>query len=125
MLATRQSSATPEHLGLPVVAVALRLSPEQLEALRDALGPECAVEDIRRAPRDSALVVVPPCSPGALTAVMRTFPKARVLVVEMEGDATSGPVARALGAGAAGYVGPVAAAGLAQSVRWAQGRLAA
>ena len=106
------------------VAVASPLSQDQLGALQDALGPSFAVADIRWAPRESAVVVVPPCSPGTINAVLGAFPLAQVLVVEVDAG-VGGPVGRALSAGASAYLGPVGPAGLAESVRWAQARLAA
>jgi hypothetical protein len=109
----------------PTVALGLPLEPDQLEALHAALGPTFDVQDIRHAPPDSAVVVVPPCSPGAIRAVLQSFPGAQVLVAEMNGDAGAGSEARVLSAGAAGYVRARDGWALADSVREAQDSVAA
>jgi hypothetical protein len=120
MLATRPTECTQI-----MVAMALPLSPAQMQAVQDALGSGFTVEDIRTAPRDSAMVVIPPCSASTIGAVLRDFPNALVLVVEANTPGKAGPVARALAGGAAAYAGPTGPAGLADSVRWAQEGLAA
>ena len=120
MLAMRKTGRT--HI---TVAMALRLTPDQLQAVQDALGSGFAVEDIRSAPRDSAMVVVPPCSPSTIGAVLHDFPTALVLVVEANTVGGPGPIGRALAGGAMAYAGATGAAGLAASVRWAQEGLAA
>jgi hypothetical protein len=107
--------------GAPVrVAVALPQTSDQLEQLQEALGPEFVVEDIRRAPADAEVVMVPPCSPGAIRAILRDFPVAHVVVVEGEGS----PVERAFFAGASDYLRHTTARQLADSVRWTLGRIA-
>ena len=130
MLANRETNrpdtTKPEEAMDPVtIAVALPMSEDELTAVQDALGEHFVVTDIRRAARDSAVVLVPPCSPGAIAAVLRTFPMAQVLVVEPVADSGGGPVRRALSKGASGFVRTDGAAGLADSVRWVQGRTAA
>ncbi len=107
------------------VAIALPLSPAQMQAVQAALGSAFAVEDIRRAPRESAIVVVPPCSAGTIRAVRRDFPAARVVVIEANTGENAGPIGRALASGAAVYAGATGPAGLADSVRWAHQGLAA
>jgi hypothetical protein len=130
MIATQEThhpqSAPAGDASVPVtVAVAVPLAPDRLQATQAALGPGLLLVDIRRAPTDAAVVIVPPCSPGTLRAVMRTFPKAQVLVVEPDGDLGAGPISRALGAGASAYVRTAEIGGLAASVRWARERLPA
>lgn len=130
MLASRETNlldTTKPGVALDrvTIVVALPLSKDELTAVQDALGEHFVVTDIRRAARNSAVVVVPPCSPGAIAAVLRTFPMAQVLVVEPVADSGGGPVGRALSKGACGFVRNDGAAGLADSVRWAQGRTAA
>jgi hypothetical protein len=101
------------------VAVGFRLAADQLEAVQQALGPGFVVEDIRRASPDAAIVVIPPCSPGAIQAVRRTFPTAHILVVEADTGAPEGAIGRALAAGASGYARTAGVGGLVASVRWA------
>ena len=122
----RRTTTQPEEATDPVtIAVALPLSDDELMAMQDALGEQFVVTDIRRAAPSSAVVVVPPCSPGAIAAVLRTFPMAQVLVIDPVVDSGGGPVRRALSTGASGFVRPDGVAGLADSVRWVQGRTAA
>jgi hypothetical protein len=128
MLMTRESHDTEADGGDPrrvTVAVAIPLTAEQLGAVQAALGPGFTVEDVRLAPREAGVVVVPPCSPGTIQAVLRAFPVAQVLVVEIADDSEGGPVGRALSAGAAAYLRPLNPDGLAESVRWTQTGLAA
>jgi hypothetical protein len=131
MLATREADdpQTPELATdvspEAVVALALALSPGQLEATQDALGPGFVLTDIRRAPRHAEIVVVPPCSPGTIRAVLRTFPAARVLVVGTDAGTSAGLVRRALSGGASWYVRTIDGDGLAELVRWAHQQVAA
>jgi hypothetical protein len=108
-----------------IIAMALPLSEDERGAMQQALGERFVVTDIRRAARNSAVVVVPPCSPGAIAALLQTFPMAQVLVVEPVADTGDGPVGRALSKGASSFVRTDGAAGLAESIRWAQSRTAA
>jgi hypothetical protein len=79
----RTSTTQAEMAPVPVtVAVAMPLSPAELDAIQDALGTGYAVVDIRTAPPESNVVVVPRCSPGTIRAVRRTFPGAEVLIVD-------------------------------------------
>ena len=124
---TNQPEATddgndPDHV---TVAVAWPLSSDQLSAVQAALGTRYTVEDVRRASPDCTVVLVPPCGPGTLNAVLDAFPRAQVLVVEVDSGPDNGPVGRALTAGASGYARTAGAAGLADAVRWAETRLAA
>jgi hypothetical protein len=120
MLATRTTECRQI-----TVAMALRLAPGQMQSVQDALGSGFTVEDIHSAPRDSAMVVIPPCSASTMAAVLRDFPAALVLVVEANLPGTAGPIGRALAGGAAAYAGSTGPAGLAETVRWAQEGLAA
>jgi hypothetical protein len=131
MLATRESDSpqNPEPVGdispQVIVAFAIALSPDQLQATQDALGPGFLLTDIRRAPSQSGVVVVPPCSPGTIRAVLRTFPNAQVLVVGTDAGTSAGLVGRALSGGASWYVRTIDGDGLAELVRWAQEQVAA
>ena len=63
-----------ESVGPEVVAVGFPLSAEQRQTMAEAMGPGYELEDIRQAPADAALVLVPPCSPQALRALQALFP---------------------------------------------------
>ncbi len=64
--------------------------------------------DITHSTPDAVLVVCPPCSPQTIGALSRQFPKARVVITEVEdnevGVDTKGPVTRSLDAGASAYL---------------------
>jgi hypothetical protein len=128
MLSTREphfSQPTGADGPVPpvVVAVALRRSARELEDMQEALGAGFIVEDIRTAPAEAAVVVVPPCSPGAIKAILHAFPSAQVVVVEGEATARVGPVERVLLAGAVDYVRTLTAGGFTDAVRSALSRL--
>jgi hypothetical protein len=86
------------------IAVGMPMAPERHQAIVAALGPGYRVVDICVAPEDTALVVVGPCSPGAIRTLTRTFPRAGILVVEGQSSNPAGPVIGALRAGALGYI---------------------
>ncbi|HEX4863047.1 MAG TPA: hypothetical protein VFV02_03190 [Acidimicrobiales bacterium] len=88
-------------------------------ALESALIPRWRVVDIREAPPETAIVVVPPCSAHAIETLMAGFPVAKVLVVEGPSPGLRGPVTGAIRAGAFGYaVGETGPADLAESIAW-------
>jgi hypothetical protein len=131
MLATRETDG-PQTTALAsdataevIVALALTVSPDQVEATQEALGPGFLLMDIRRAPRHSDVVVVPPCSPGTIRAVLRTFPMSQVLVVGTDAGTGAGLVGRALSGGASWHVRTIDGEGLAELVRWAHEQMAA
>jgi hypothetical protein len=96
--------AATDPPGTITIAVGMPMSPERRQAIVTALGPRYRVVDICVAPVASELVVVGPCSPGAIRSLSRTFPQAAVLVVERQSSNPAGPVIAALRAGALGYV---------------------
>ncbi|HUE58933.1 MAG TPA: hypothetical protein VMO88_05070, partial [Acidimicrobiales bacterium] len=88
-------------------------------ALAVSLGGGCRVVDIRDAPADTAILVVPPCSAHAITTLMDAYPIARVLVVEGPCPPRCGPVTTLIRAGAFGYAVRDAEPGdLAESINW-------
>jgi hypothetical protein len=97
-----------------------------LEALTAALGPDVDVIDIRVAPVDSDLVLCRPCSPGAIRSLKRTFPAARVVVVDSHAGfgsvALAGPVSRMRCAGADLYMTGASMTLLASAIRERLGR---
>lgn len=111
----------PGQPGYPVltVAIGMPMSDRDRAALESALAPPCRVVDIRDAPADAAIVVVPPCSTRAIETLMVGFPRAKVLVVEGPWPILSGPVTNAIRAGAFGYaVGETGPGDLAESIAW-------
>jgi hypothetical protein len=90
--------------GLITIAVGMPMPGEERATIGAALGPGYRVVDICEAPLDTALIVVGPCSAGAMRMLHRTFPHAGVLVLEREASTTWGPVISALRAGAIAYV---------------------
>lgn len=88
------------------IVTALPLKRAARERLAELLG--ARVVDVRAANLDADLVLTPSCSPQLIGALSRTYPGARVVVVELddwEFDIESrGPVKRILRSGAAAYV---------------------
>jgi hypothetical protein len=89
---------------LVTIAIGMPMASEERARIGAAMGPGYQVVDIREAPLDTALVLVGPCSAGAMRMLNRTFPHASVLVLEREASAAGGPVIRALRGGAIAYV---------------------
>jgi hypothetical protein len=90
--------------GVISIAIGMPMDGDERAGIGTALGPGFRVVDICEAPLDTALVVVGPCSAGAMRMLNRTFPHARLLVMEREGSTSGGPVIRALRAGAIAYI---------------------
>src|SRR5204863_9720900 len=84
-------------LGMPVQA-------EARNVIAVVLGAAYRVVDMFEAPLVTALLVVGPCSAGAIRVLTGTFPHAEVLVVEREASTTAGPVTSAMRAGAVAYI---------------------
>lgn len=125
-LASRRpsTSAPGPAPGLPgyrvlTVAIGMPMPDRDRAALESALAPRCRVVDIRDAPPDTAIVVVPPCSTHAIETLMVGFSHAKILVVEGPWPVLSGPVSSAIRAGAFGYaVGEKGPGDLAESIAW-------
>jgi hypothetical protein len=88
-----------------IAAVMFPTSSADKASLLATFGEQWDLEDGRRVEHPS-LVVLRPSSPQTVEAVRAQFPAARVVVVELplSHDSDSGPVLRALGAGADEYV---------------------
>ncbi|GIH94130.1 hypothetical protein Psi01_47600 [Planobispora siamensis] len=99
-----------DYDGVTVVATAMKLSTAARVALSNQLGTDYVVLDMHAAPTTADVLLVPPCSPQLIAALRSTFPKARVVVTEIEdhelGVQYSGPVRRLLDAGAEAYLPP-------------------
>lgn len=118
---TSPAGPSPGRPGYPVltVAIGMPMPGRDRAALESALVPRSRVVDIRDAPPDTAIVVVPPCSTHAIETLMAGFPRAKVLVVEGPWPILCGPVTSAIRAGAFGYVvGETGPDDLAESIAW-------
>ncbi|MFB9891066.1 hypothetical protein [Planobispora takensis] len=99
-----------DYDGVTVVATAMKLSTAARVALSDRLGADYVVLDMHAAPETTDVLLVPPVSPQLIVMLRSKFPKARVIVTEIEdqelGVQYSGPVRRLLDAGAEAYLPP-------------------
>ncbi|MER5267015.1 hypothetical protein ABTZ99_33460 [Actinosynnema sp. NPDC002837] len=91
-----------------VVATAMKLSRSARASLSAALGEDYIVLDLHAAPKTADVLLAPPGSPQLIGLLRSMFPKARVIVTEVEDDGLAvsyhGPVRRMLDAGADGYL---------------------
>lgn len=91
-----------------VVATAMTLSRSARASLSAALGGDYIVLDLHAAPATADVLLVPPSSPQLIGLLREKFPKARVIVTEVEdnglGVSYRGPVRRMLDAGADDYL---------------------
>lgn len=116
--ADESSSATYDDV--TVVATAMKLSSSARAALSSQLGSDYIVLDMHSAPRSADVLLIPPLSPQLIEALRDSFPKARVVIAEVEdrelGITYEGPVSRLLDAGADTYFPPSTIRGLAQQL---------
>ncbi|MGW6504309.1 hypothetical protein [Nonomuraea angiospora] len=102
--------APTDHESVTVVATAMELSTAARVALSTQLGADYVVLDMHAAPATTDVLLVPAGSPQLIGALRAMFPKARVIVTEIEDDELGvqyhGPVRRLLDAGADGYLPP-------------------
>jgi antitoxin (DNA-binding transcriptional repressor) of toxin-antitoxin stability system len=100
--------APAETDNVTVVATSMKLSPAARLALSEQLGPDYVVLDMHKAPTTADVVLVPPVSPQLIGSLRAMYPKARVVVVEIEdptlGIRYEGPVQRLIDAGAETYI---------------------
>ncbi|MFC5162703.1 hypothetical protein ACFPOI_28355 [Nonomuraea angiospora] len=105
-----EDQAPMDHESVTVVATAMELSTAARVALSTQLGADYVVLDMHAAPATTDVLLVPPGSPQLIGALRAMFPKARVIVTEIEdhelGVQYHGPVRRLLDAGADGYLPP-------------------
>lgn len=99
-----------DYEGVTVVATAMALSKKARVALSAQLGPDYVVLDMHAAPATTDVLLVPPVTPQLIARLRSEFPKARVIVTEIEdhelGVQYHGPVRRLLDAGADAYLPP-------------------
>ncbi|MGW0479222.1 hypothetical protein [Nonomuraea sp. NPDC003214] len=106
--------------GVTVVATAMELSTAARVALAAQLGADYVVLDMHAAPVTADVLLVPAGSPQLIGALRSAFPKARVVVTEIEDDELGvrydGPVRRLLDAGADAYLPPASVPNLARQL---------
>ncbi|MEV0160583.1 hypothetical protein [Nonomuraea fuscirosea] len=102
--------APPDYDGVTVVVTAMELSKAARLALSTQLGADYVVLDLHAAPATADVLLVPAGSPQLIAALRSSFPRARVVVTEIEdpelGVRYHGPVRRLLDAGADAYLPP-------------------
>jgi hypothetical protein len=98
----------------------MKLSDAARRRLSDELGADYIVLDIHTAPSSTDVLLTHPVSPQLLGILRHQFPRARVVITEIEdeelGVRYSGPVSRLLDAGASAYLPPRPIAELAAHV---------
>ncbi|HEY0641529.1 MAG TPA: hypothetical protein VGD67_28195 [Pseudonocardiaceae bacterium] len=103
-----------------VVATAMKLSASARRALSAELGAGYVVLDMHAAPTTADVLLVPPVSPQLIGSVRSMFPRARVIVTEIEdpdlGVSYHGPIRRMLDAGAETYLAATAVPRLARQL---------
>ncbi|MEU4546951.1 hypothetical protein [Nonomuraea dietziae] len=99
-----------DYDSVTVVATAMELSAKARMSLSTRLGADYIVLDMNAAPATADVLLVPPVSPQLIANLRSMFPKARVIVTEIEDDELGvnyhGPVRRLLDAGADAYLPP-------------------
>lgn len=111
MIASTSSRPEPSRTGcadVTVVATAMKLSASARMSLAAELGSDYLVLDLHSAPATADVLLVPPVSPQLIGGLRAKFPKARVVLAEVEdaelGVSYHGPVRRLLDAGAETYL---------------------
>lgn len=126
--ADSDDQAPVDYESVTVVATAMELSAAARVALSTQLGADYVVLDMHAAPATTDVLLVPPGSPQLIAGLRSMFPKARVIVTEIEdhelGVQYYGPVRRLLAAGADGYLPPATLPHLARQLDYtlSQGR---
>ncbi|GAA2053310.1 hypothetical protein GCM10009839_71360 [Catenulispora yoronensis] len=96
------------HAEVTVVATAMKLSETVRTSLSTELGADYIVLDMESAPDTVDILLVPPISPQLLGSLRERFPRARVMVAELDdpelGISYKGPVQRLLDSGADAYL---------------------
>ncbi|MCP3800284.1 hypothetical protein NLX83_13555 [Allokutzneria sp. A3M-2-11 16] len=109
-----------DYGNVTVVATAMKLSAAARRSLSAELGAEYIVLDMHAAPKTADVLLVPPASPQLIGSLRMLFPKARVVVAEIEdevlGVSYHGPVRRMLDAGAENYVASTSIPSLAKQL---------
>ncbi|MEV4251267.1 hypothetical protein AB0J63_48755 [Streptosporangium canum] len=97
-----------DYDNVTVVATAMKLSKAARMSLSTQLGADYIVLDMHAAPATADVLLAPPGSPQLIASLRSMFPKARVIITEIEdhelGVNYQGPVRRLLNAGADAYL---------------------
>ncbi|MEV2271727.1 hypothetical protein [Nonomuraea africana] len=97
-----------DYDNVTVVATAMKLSKAARMSLSTQLGADYIVLDMLAAPATADVLLAPPGSPQLIAGLRSMFPKARVIITEIEdhelGVNYQGPVRRLLNAGADAYL---------------------
>ncbi|WP_081975988.1 hypothetical protein [Amycolatopsis sp. MJM2582] len=105
---SRQETSSSADEDITVVATAMKLSASARDALSERLGPGYLVLDLHSAPPTVDVLLVPPASPQLIGNFRALYPKARIVITEIEdaelGVKYEGPVRRLLDAGAEAYL---------------------
>lgn len=106
----RDGRTSSAYEDVTVVATAMKLSASARASLSARLGPDYIVLDLHAAPETAEVVLAPAVSPQLIGLLRSRFPKARVVIAEIEdeelGISYRGPVSRLLDAGADVYLPP-------------------
>lgn len=109
-----------DYDNVTVVATAMELSASARVSLSTQLGPDYVVLDMNAAPTTADVLLTPPVSPQLIAGLRSMFPKARVIITEIEDDELGvnyhGPVRRLLDAGAEAYLPPATIPRLARQL---------
>ncbi|SNY48034.1 hypothetical protein [Paractinoplanes atraurantiacus] len=99
---------SPGRDDVTVVATAMKLPEPARASLSERLGTGYIVVDMQAAPETTDVLLVPPVSPQLVGCLRSMFPRARVVVTEIEDDDLGvhylGPIRRMLDAGAETYL---------------------
>lgn len=116
----------PAAGAVTAVVTAMKLSDAARAALSAELGPDYIVLDMHSAPPTVDVVLAPPGSPQLVGSLRSMFPKARVMVAEIEdaelGIEYRGQVRRLLDAGADTYLASTTVSHLAKTLDLAVSR---
>ncbi|MET7336777.1 hypothetical protein [Nonomuraea sp. NPDC005650] len=109
-----------DYDNVTVVATAMKLSASARVSLSTQLGPDYVVLDMHAAPTTADVLLTPPVSPQLIASLRSMFPKARVIITEIDDDELGvnyyGPVRRLLDAGAEAYLPPATIPRLARQL---------
>ncbi|OLZ59071.1 hypothetical protein [Amycolatopsis keratiniphila] len=104
----QEFSSSADSEDITVVATAMKLSASARDSLSERLGPGYLVLDLHSAPPTVDVLLVPPASPQLIGNFRALYPKARIVITEIEdaelGVKYEGPVRRLLDAGAEAYL---------------------
>ncbi|MGW4400038.1 hypothetical protein ACWEHA_32520 [Amycolatopsis nivea] len=107
-LGIRPEPPRTDYDDVTVVATAMKLSASARMSLSAELGSDYLVLDLHSAPATADVLLVPPVSPQLIGGLRAQFPKARVVLAEVDdpelGVSYHGPVRRLLDAGAETYL---------------------